>query len=211
MTNAEKKLTAIRAAWLLVSLCACPAAARSAFDIYLAAEAQETEVYQARPAVRARTAGAKNRSLAGAPARRAARAIAAEYGIPPRLYEALCEFESGFQFARGASGEYGYAQVMPATGQMLQDNGQLKNTWRYDPLENLRAGAVHLSNLKASLTYEELKYAKRHGYNLWAILLAQYNAGKAGVGRHIRADSKLSGKQEWYIYNVLKIYNKLDR
>lgn len=211
MTNAQKTLTALRGAWLLVFLYACPAAARSAFDIYLAAEAQGTEVYQARPAVRASTAGAKNRSLANAPVRRAARAIAAEYGIPPRLYEALCEFESGFQFARGASGEYGYAQVMPATGQMLQDNGQITNTWRHDPLENLRAGAVHLRNLKASLTGEELKYAKRHGYNLWALLLAQYNAGKAGVGRYIRADGKLSGKQEWYIYNVLRIYNKLDR
>ena len=211
MTNAKKTLTAIRAAWLLVFLCACPAAARSAFDIYLAAEAQEAEVYQKRPAVWARTAEVETRSLANAPARRAARAIAAEYGIPPRLYEALCEFESGFRFARGASGEYGYAQIMPATGQMLQDNGHVKNTWRSDPVENLRAGAAHLSNLKASLTIEELKYAKRHGYNLWAILLAQYNAGKAGVARYIRADGKLSGKQEWYIYNVLKRYNNLKR
>lgn len=211
MTNTQKTLTAIRAAWLLVSLCACPAAARSAFDIYLAAEAQESEDPQTRPAAQVRAAKAKNPSLANTTARKTARSIAEEYGIPPRLYEALCEFESGFQFARGASGEYGYAQVMPATGQMLQDNGQVKSTWRFDPLENLRAGAVHLSNLKASLTIEELQYAKRHGYNLWAILLAQYNAGKTGVGRYIRADGKLSGKQEWYIYNVLKIYNRLDR
>jgi len=211
MIYGRKTIAVLKAAWLIVLLCVWPAAARSAFDVYLADAGQQPGYYHAQPAVRKHTSGRHYAKLAGASVRQAARTIAAEYGIPPRLYEALCEFESGFIFARGSSGEHGYSQVMEKSGQMLQDNGQVRSTWRHDPLENLRAGAVHLSNLKAALTIEEIRYAKRHGYNLWAILLAQYNAGKTGVARRIRAGGRLSGKQEWYIYNVLKRYNRLER
>lgn len=143
--------------------------------------------------------------------RRAARRLADEYDLPPRLYEAVVEFESGFKFARGASGEYGYAQVMPKTGQMLEDAGQVRPSWRYDPVENLRAGAVFMRNLRDSLTKEEVAYARAHGYNLYAILLAQYNGGKAGVGRYVRSGERLPYKLEWYILNVIKKYNKLDK
>ena len=202
---------------ILVAMLSCPLLppacsrcdAASALEIYAAAESADDEADTEEEPQRSEPKETQVRSQSEVALRQAARRIAVEYGIPPRLYEAVIEFESGFKSGRGSSGEYGLAQVMPATGRMLEESGQVKSSWRYDSLENLRAGAAHLRNLRVSITRSEIEYAHRKQYNLWALLLAQYNGGKAGVGRSIRNNERLPYKLEWYIYNVLKRYNKL--
>lgn len=209
MAAGKIKSIVVGIAWFLVSPQLCLADGVTALDIYVAAEAANAEEYT-EEAPRRQPVRIQKTVLSEMALRKAARKIAAEYGIPPRLYEAVIEFESGFKFARGSSGEHGLAQVMPGTGQMLAARGQVKNNWWYDPIENLRAGAVHLKNLKGSLTRKEIEYARRKKYNLWAVLLAQYNGGKSGVGKSVCADARLPYRLEWYIYNVLKRYNKLE-
>jgi soluble lytic murein transglycosylase-like protein len=67
-----------------------------------------------------------------------ARAIALEVGVPPRLFLALIQTESSWRVdARGAAGELGLTQLLPATARRLGVDP-------HDVRGNLLGGALHL-------------------------------------------------------------------
>jgi|GEM_PF-4028754 len=198
-------------AWALIAPALCRGDAVTALEIYAAAETGNSAAYSGTAAQRVKAVRIRKQTVSEKALRKSARKIAYEYGIPPRLYEALVQFESGFNpVCRGGSGEYGLAQVMPETGRWLVTRGQIKSNWWQDPIENLRAGAVHLKNLKDSLTRNEIEYARRMRYKTWGLLLAQYNGGKGRVGQAVRSGGRLPPRLEWYIRRVAAIYDKLD-
>ena len=83
---------------------------------------------------------------------------AAAYGVPPNIFSALINQESGWQpYALGSSGEVGFTQLMPNTAASLGVNA-------WDPVSNLYGGASYLSGL-----------FKKYGN--WTDALAAYNAG----------------------------------
>jgi len=93
--------------------------------------------------------------------------VSNETGVSPDLIKAVAMVESGFNVnARSPKGAQGLMQLMPATARQYG----VRNA--YDPHQNLRAGAVHLSSL-----------FDRYNGNL-TLTLAAYNAGSAAVKKY---------------------------
>lgn len=108
--------------------------------------------------------------------RREAAKQAERFGIDPELYVRLIERESGFDpNARGTSGEIGLAQIMPDTA---KDPGYGTDpiSDRSDPMESLRFGAQHLSNL-----------IKNYDGDV-TLALQAYNGGSGNVARGTVSD-----------------------
>jgi soluble lytic murein transglycosylase len=100
---------------------------------------------------------------------------AAEFRLEPELVLAVIKKESSFDpGARGAAGEYGLMQVMPATGEQIASELGLYNFTPDNLLDaglNVRFGAYWLSRMRA---YEGVDEP-------WAFRIAEYNAGAARV------------------------------
>lgn len=98
-------------------------------------------------------------------AKRAARAVAAEYNLPEVLFYRLVRQESGFRVgAVSPKGALGLAQLMPSTAKDLGVDPS-------DPLQNLRGGARYLK--------EQYKT-----FGSWLYALAAYNAGPHRVEKY---------------------------
>ena len=90
--------------------------------------------------------------------------IAAANDIPPALFIALIEAESGFDpDAVSVKGAIGLTQLMPATAEELGVDPE-------DPLENMTGGARYLA-------------AQYKRFGAWDLALAAYNAGPSRVAR----------------------------
>jgi soluble lytic murein transglycosylase-like protein len=90
-----------------------------------------------------------------------------ETGVSSDLIKAVAMVESGFDAnARSSKGALGLMQLMPATARQYG----VRNA--YDPHQNLRGGATHLSSL-----------LERYDGNL-TLTLAAYNAGSTAVQRY---------------------------
>lgn len=86
------------------------------------------------------------------------------YGVPPAIALSLAQQESGFnQAARGASGEVGILQIMPATAAGLHIDP-------YDPESNVEGGVRLLAQ----------NYAQ---FGSWDYALAAFNCGGACASR----------------------------
>lgn len=91
---------------------------------------------------------------------------AKKHGIPAHIAFGLVSAESQFKpNARGADGEYGLTQLMPATARGLGVNNPL------DPAQNLEGGFRHLSGL-----------GKKYDGN-WELALTEYNRGVVAMNR----------------------------
>lgn len=93
--------------------------------------------------------------------------LAGETGVSANLIKAVAMVESGFdELARSPKGALGLMQLMPEIARQygVQDP--------YDPHQNLRAGATHLSSL-----------LERYDGDL-RLTLAAYNAGSGAVRRY---------------------------
>ena len=98
------------------------------------------------------------------PWRNEAAATAASHAIPPNLFLALINAESGFdQKAVSPKGAIGLTQLMPATAKSLGVDPS-------DPEQNLDGGARYLRQ-----QYER--------FGTWPLALAAYNAGPTRVAR----------------------------
>jgi soluble lytic murein transglycosylase-like protein len=94
-------------------------------------------------------------------------AVARENGLSPDLVKAVALVESGFNpDAVSPKGAQGIMQLMPSTAKRYG----VRNA--FDPLENLRAGTMHLRSL-----LDEFDGDVR-------LALAAYNAGSGAVRRH---------------------------
>jgi soluble lytic murein transglycosylase-like protein len=90
-----------------------------------------------------------------------------ELGLSPDLIKAVAMVESGLDpRARSPKGALGLMQLMPATARQYGVDDP------FDPRQNLRGGAAHLSDL-----------LDRYDGNL-SLALAAYNAGSGAVQRH---------------------------
>lgn len=95
------------------------------------------------------------------------RRLGEELGVSPDLIKAVAMVESGLNpRARSPKGALGLMQLMPATA---REYGVVDP---YDPWENLRGGAAHLSDL-----------LDRYDGDL-SLTLAAYNAGSGAVKRY---------------------------
>lgn len=182
----------------------CHADPLKALDVYLAAGGQTRAeslpgVFKTRSAPRDR-----HEDLRGL-----ARRTAAAHGIPPVLFEAVIEHESGFHASElGLAKEVGLAQILPSTGRMLYKSGKITgNLW--DPKVNLQAGAVHLRDLREELNARDLAYASKIGITPWQLCLAAYNGGMGGVRRSSRTRGRLPVKLDNYVGRVTRIYRRL--
>jgi hypothetical protein len=93
--------------------------------------------------------------------------VARENGVSPDLIKAVALVESGFDpHAESPKGAQGLMQLMPATA------AQYGVTDAFDPLQNLRAGTIHIRRL-----------LDEFDGNL-VLALAAYNAGSGAVRRH---------------------------
>lgn len=93
--------------------------------------------------------------------------VAREQGLPADLIKAVALVESGFDpHAESPKGAQGLMQLMPATA------AQYGVEDAFDPLQNLRAGTIHLRRL-----------LDEFGGDL-VLALAAYNAGSGAVRRH---------------------------
>jgi soluble lytic murein transglycosylase-like protein len=112
-------------------------------------------------------------------------------GVESNLLRAVIVVESGFNtWAVSKSGAVGLMQLMPATAIRF---GVLN---RYDPLQNVRGGALYLGFL-----------IKRFGQNL-DLAIAAYNAGEEAVDRYFWRIPPFVETLE-YVPKVLKIYQAL--
>jgi len=90
-----------------------------------------------------------------------------ELGLSPDLIKAVAMVESGLDpRARSPKGALGLMQLMPATARQYGVDDP------FDPWQNLRGGATHLSDL-----------LERYDGDL-SLTLAAYNAGSGAVQRH---------------------------
>lgn len=95
-----------------------------------------------------------------------ARRMAAKYGIPPQIFFALIQQESGWHDgAKSYVGAIGLTQLMPGTARYLG----VKDPW--DPYQNIEGGARYLAE----------QYATFHR---WDYALAAYNAGPGAVQKY---------------------------
>lgn len=93
-----------------------------------------------------------------------ARAVAAKYGLPPRIFLSMVEHESGWDPAAiSPVGAVGLGQIMPGTARTLKIDP-------FDPRQNLDGAARHL------------KAMQRQAGN-WRDALRAYNQGFAGSQR----------------------------
>jgi soluble lytic murein transglycosylase-like protein len=93
--------------------------------------------------------------------------VAREHGLAPELIKAVALVESGFDtHAVSPKGAQGLMQLMPATA---REYG-VKDA--FDPLQNLRAGTIHLRKLLDEFDGD------------LTLALAAYNAGSGAVRRH---------------------------
>jgi soluble lytic murein transglycosylase-like protein len=93
--------------------------------------------------------------------------VARENGLAPELIKAVALVESGFDpHAESPKGAQGLMQLMPSTARQYGVDDA------FDPLQNLRAGTIHLRKLLDEF----------HGDLVLA--LAAYNAGAGAVHRH---------------------------
>lgn len=100
--------------------------------------------------------------MAEADFHQAAITTAQQYGIPPEIFTALVAKESSWNpNAIGGVGEVGLTQLRPTTAAQLGVNP-------YDPLQNLKGGAMYLS-----------EQFQRFGN--WNDALAAYNAGPGNI------------------------------
>ncbi len=112
-------------------------------------------------------------------------------GLDPALVRAVVATESGFDpHATSAAGAAGLMQLMPATA------AALGVTDRYDPAQNVRAGATYLHALLER--FGDLPRA-----------LAAYNAGPAAVERSGGAAPFAETRE--YVARVLAAYRSSDR
>ncbi|RVC81535.1 lytic transglycosylase domain-containing protein [Mesorhizobium sp. M4A.F.Ca.ET.022.05.2.1] len=99
------------------------------------------------------------------------------YGLEPVLAHAVMEIESGFDpQARGADGEVGLMQVMPATARMLGFRGSLDELSL--PATNIALGVEYLAlanKLAAGdLCTTVMKYRAGHNENRFSALSVRY-------------------------------------
>lgn len=93
--------------------------------------------------------------------------VAREHGLAPELIKAVALVESGFDtHAVSPKGAQGLMQLMPATARQYG----VKDA--FDPLQNLRAGTIHLRKLLDEFDGD------------LTLALAAYNAGSGAVRRH---------------------------
>jgi soluble lytic murein transglycosylase-like protein len=93
--------------------------------------------------------------------------VAREHGLSPQLIKAVALVESSFNtHAVSPKGAQGLMQLMPATARQygVED--------AFDPLQNLRAGTIHLRRLLDEFDGD------------LTLALAAYNAGSGAVRRH---------------------------
>ena len=108
--------------------------------------------------------------------RREAAKQAERFNIDPELYVRLIERESGFDpNAKGTSGEIGLAQIMPDTA-LKPGYGTDPILDRSDPMDSLRFGAQHLSNMI------------KHYDGDVTLALQAYNGGPGNVARGTVSD-----------------------
>jgi soluble lytic murein transglycosylase-like protein len=118
-------------------------------------------------------------------------AAAKSAGVEPNLLRAVIVVESSFNSrAVSKSGAVGLMQLMPATATRF---GVFN---RYDPLQNVRGGALYLGFL-----------IKRFGQNL-QLAIAAYNAGEDAVDRYDWRIPPFIETLE-YVPKVIKIYQSL--
>lgn len=93
--------------------------------------------------------------------------VARENGVAPELIKAVALVESGFDpHAVSPKGAQGLMQLMPATARQYGVRDA------FDPLQNLRAGTIHLRKLLEEFDGDVV------------LALAAYNAGSGAVKRH---------------------------
>jgi soluble lytic murein transglycosylase-like protein len=116
---------------------------------------------------------------------------ATESAVEPELLRAVIAIESGFN-ARAVSraGAAGLMQLMPSTAKRYGVHD------RFDPAQNVRAGASHLKSL-----------IRRYGDDL-RLALAAYNAGETAVDRCGRCIPQYRETQD-YVPRVLRVYERL--
>jgi soluble lytic murein transglycosylase-like protein len=111
-------------------------------------------------------------------------------GLDPALVTAVIANESGFDaHATSRAGAAGLMQLMPATA------AALGVTDRYDPVQNVRAGATYLRSLM-----------ERFGADLPSVLAA-YNAGPGAV--EMRHGPPPFPETQRYVARVLATYRAL--
>ena len=93
--------------------------------------------------------------------------VARENGVAPELIKAVALVESGFDpHAVSPKGAQGLMQLMPETARQYGVRDA------FDPLQNLRAGTIHLRKLLEEFRGDVV------------LALAAYNAGSGAVKRH---------------------------
>ena len=102
---------------------------------------------------------------------------AAHYGLPPALAHAVIEIESRFNAdAKGADGEVGLMQLMPATARMLGYRGSLQDLG--DPATNIMLGVRYLAGARklarGDLCSTLMKYRAGHNETRFSVLSVRY-------------------------------------
>jgi hypothetical protein len=102
---------------------------------------------------------------------------AARYGMPPALAHAVMEIESRFNpEAKGAAGEVGLMQVMPATARLLGFRGSGDEL--ADPATNIPLGVRYLAQAyqlaRGDLCTTVMKYRAGHRESRFSVLSVHY-------------------------------------
>lgn len=102
---------------------------------------------------------------------------ASRYGLEPVLAHAVMEIESGFDpGVRGADGEVGLMQVMPATARMLGFRGSLDELG--EPATNIALGVKYLAQANrlaaGDLCTTVMKYRAGHGETRFSVRSVNY-------------------------------------